>query len=48
MTLYTIMPFAVVLSNDALKKTGITPAMQLVRTLFVARGMNPDMSRSST
>jgi NitT/TauT family transport system substrate-binding protein len=66
MTLYTIMPFAVVLSNDALKKTGITPAMpldervkrlkglriattgpgsgtdQFVRTLFVARGMNPD------
>ena len=66
MTLYTIMPFAVVLSNDALKKTGITPAMpldervkrlkglriattgpgsgtdQFMRTLFVARGMNPD------
>jgi|KBSSwiStaDraftv2_1062776.scaffolds.fasta_scaffold04491_4 NitT/TauT family transport system substrate-binding protein len=65
-TLYTIMPFAVVLSNDALKKTGITPAMpldervkrlqglriattgpgsgtdQFIRTLFVARGMNPD------
>jgi hypothetical protein len=40
--------FAVVLSNDALKKTGITPAMQLARTLFVARGMNPDLSRSST
>ena len=65
-TLYTIMPFAVVLSNDALKKTGITPATpldervkrlqglriattgpgsgtdQFIRTLFVARGMNPD------
>ncbi len=65
-TLYTIMPFAVVLSNDALKKTGINPAMplderirklqglkiattgpgsgtdQFIRTLFVARGMNPD------
>lgn len=65
-TLYTIMPFAVVLSNDAIKKTGITPGMPLderikrlnglriattgagsgtdlfIRTLFVARGMNPD------
>ena len=65
-TLYTVMPFAVVLSNDALKKSGINPAMpldervkrlqglkiattgpgsgtdQFIRTLFVARGMNPD------
>jgi NitT/TauT family transport system substrate-binding protein len=65
-TLYTVMPFAVVLSNDAMKKTGITSAMpldervkrlqglriattgpgsgtdQFIRTLFVARGMNPD------
>lgn len=65
-TLYTIMPFAVVLSNEAMKKTGITPSMPLderikrlnglkiattgpgsgtdlfIRTLFVARGMNPD------
>lgn len=66
MTLYTVMPFAVVLTNDAMKKTGITAAMplderikrlkglkiattgpgsgteQFIRTLFVARGMNPD------
>jgi NitT/TauT family transport system substrate-binding protein len=65
-TLYTVMPFAVVLSNEALKKTGINTAMplderirhlkglriattgpgsgtdQFIRTLFVARGMDPD------
>jgi NitT/TauT family transport system substrate-binding protein len=65
-TLYTLMPFAVVLSNEAMKKTGITKAMslderikrlnglrigttgpgtgtdQFIRTLFVARNMNPD------
>jgi len=64
--LYTIMPFGIVLSNEAIKKAGITPGMPLderirrlkgmrigttgagsgtdlfVRTLFVARGMNPD------
>jgi NitT/TauT family transport system substrate-binding protein len=65
-TLYTVMPFAVVLSKDAAKKTGINAAMplderikrlkglriattgpgsgtdQFIRTLFVARGMDPD------
>ena len=65
-TLYTLMPFALVLSNDAMKKTGITAGMplderikrvrglrigttgpgtgtdQFIRTLFVARDMNPD------
>lgn len=69
-TLYTLMPFALVLSNDAMKKTGITTAMpleerikrlhglrigttgpgtgtdQFIRTLFVARDMNPDKELS--
>jgi ABC-type nitrate/sulfonate/bicarbonate transport system substrate-binding protein len=64
--LYSVMPFGVVLTNDAIKKTGITAAMplderikrlqglkiadtgpgsgtdQFLRTLFVARNMNPD------
>ena len=47
MTLYTIMPFAVVLSNDALKKTGIMPAMPLVRTGENAPGRSRFHSRMS-
>jgi NitT/TauT family transport system substrate-binding protein len=39
MTLYTIMPFAVVLSNDGLKKTAITRAMPLDERVKHLKGL---------